>query len=202
MNNTTQTQRTVGVAIFAAIIITLQIFATAVNFVTPGTIPIALVLPPIVIGAAMYGVKAGALLGFCFGAVVLGSGITGTAPTSAMMWSVNPLIMTVGTLGRGVAAGFTAGMMYKIFSKRNAYLGVLAAAIATPVVNTGIFVIVLFLFLEILVAEGSGRTLMQYAASIMIAFNFMLEVIVNVVLGPTIARMIGIAKMTRAQSVS
>jgi hypothetical protein len=57
-----------------------------------------------------------------------------------MMWSVNPLIMTVGTLGRGVAAGFTAGMMYKLFSKRNAYLGVLAAAIATPVVNTGIFV--------------------------------------------------------------
>ena len=46
----TKTQRTTGIAIMAAIIVLLQVFAIAVNFVTPGTIPVALVLPPIIIG--------------------------------------------------------------------------------------------------------------------------------------------------------
>ena len=199
MNSATfeKTQRTIGIALFAAIIIALQIFSTAVNFITPGTIPIALVLPPIVIGAAMYGIKAGALLGFFFGTVVLGSGITGAAPTSAMMWNVDPVIMTVGTLGRGLAVGLTAGIMYKIFAKRNTYLGVLAAAIVTPLVNTGIFVVVLHLFLEVLVEEGAGQTLLQRASAIMIGFNFMLELIVNIVLGPALARVILIAKKAK-----
>jgi uncharacterized membrane protein len=190
MQTRTKTQRTVGIAIFAAIIIVLQATATAINFVTPGAIPIALALPPIIIGAALYGAKAGALLGFCFGAVVLGSGITGVAPTSAMMWNISPVIMTVGTLGRGMAAGFTAGIMYMLFSKRSAYFGVLAAAIVTPVVNTGIFVVMLFLFFDVLALEGAGQTILQRATAIMVSFNFSLELIVNIVLGPTILRLI------------
>lgn len=181
-------------SIFVAIIIVLQIFATYVNFVTPGTIPIALVLPPIIIGAAMLGIKSGMLLGFCFGAVVLGSGIFGIAPTSAMMWGVSPVIMTVGTLGRGLAVGFAAGAMYKLFAKKSPYLGVISAAIVVPFVNTGIFAIVFFLFLEVLVPDGAGNTLLHYASTFMIATNFLLELIVNIVLAPAITRLIDIAR--------
>jgi uncharacterized membrane protein len=194
----TKTQRITGIAIMAAIIIVLQVFATAFNAVTPWTVPVALVLPPIVIGAAMYGRRAGALLGLCFGAVVLGSGIFGIAPTSAMMWSVSPVIMTVGTLGRGLAVGFVAGALYKLLSKKNAYLGVISAAIAVPLVNTGIFSIVFFLFLEVLVDEGAGRTLLQYASTFIIATNFLIELIFNIILAPTIFRIIGIVKKTKA----
>jgi uncharacterized membrane protein len=194
----TATRRAVGVAIFAAIIVVLQVVATALNYVTPGTIPFALALPPIIIGAAVYGPKAGMILGFCFGLVVLGSGIFGFAPTSAMMWTVSPLIMTVGTLGRGIAAGFTAGIVYKTVSKKDSYFGMLGAAILTPVVNTGIFSIMMYLFLEVLVEEGAGRTLLQHASAIMIGLNFALELLVNVVLAPAAIRIITIAQKTNA----
>jgi uncharacterized membrane protein len=189
-----QTKQLTGISIMAAIVIVLQVFATAVNFVTPGTIPIALVLPPIIVGAAMYGVKAGAILGFCFGAVVLGSGIFGFAPTSAFMWSVSPVTMTVGTLGRGLAVGLTAGVLYKFLSKKNTFLGVISAAIAVPLVNTGIFTIVFFLFWEVLTDRGAGDSVIEYAIGFIIAVNFLIELIFNIVLASGITRIIQIVQ--------
>jgi len=192
-----KTKRLVGVAIFAAIIIALQAFATAVNFVTPGTIPIALVLPPLVIGAAIYGAKVGMMLGICFGAVVMFSGIFGLAPTSAMMWNTSPIIFVVGTLGRGAAVGFVAGYSYKLFAKKDAFVGVWAASIVAPIVNTALFTIVFFLFLEVLVDTGDGYGLLHYASAFMISFNFMLEMVVNIVIAPAIARIINVGKKMR-----
>jgi uncharacterized membrane protein len=193
-----KTQRIVGIAIFAAIIIALQAFATAVNYVTPGTIPIALALPPIIIGAAIYGTKAGAALGLSFAFVVLGSGILGFAPTSALMWSISPVIMTAGTLGRGLAAGAVAGIVYKAVSKKDSYFGVLAAAVIAPIVNTGIFIIMLFLFFEVLAVEGAGVTMLERAIAIFISINFLCEILLNAALAPAIVRVIGIAKKARA----
>ncbi|MCL1883024.1 MAG: hypothetical protein FWF81_04630 [Defluviitaleaceae bacterium] len=193
-----KTYRTTGIAIMAALVILLQIFATAINAVTPWTVPVALVLPPIIIGTAIFGVKAGMILGLCFGVVVLGSGIFGFAPTSAMMWGVSPLIMTVGTLGRGLAIGLTAGIMYKIFSRRSTYLGALSAAIIVPFVNTGIFAVVFYLFLEVLMPYGEGLGLLHYASVFIIGINFLMELIFNILLGPTIVRIIEIVRKRRA----
>ena len=53
----TKTQRMVGLAIFTAVIIVLQLVAT---FVKVGPISITLTLVPIVVGAAVYGKGAGA----------------------------------------------------------------------------------------------------------------------------------------------
>ncbi|MCL1862956.1 MAG: hypothetical protein FWF78_05270 [Defluviitaleaceae bacterium] len=189
-----EVKKMTGVAVLVAIVIVLQVFATAANAVTPGTIPVALVLPPIIVGAAMYGIKAGMVLGFFFGLIVLGSGIFGVAPTSAMMWGVSPLIMAVGTLGRGLAVGFTAGILTRL---PRTYLGVIAAAIAVPLVNTSIFAIVFFLFLEVLVEEGAGQTLLQYASAFIIGINFLMELIFNIVLAPALVRVIEVVKRRR-----
>ncbi|MCL2702361.1 MAG: hypothetical protein FWE91_01970 [Defluviitaleaceae bacterium] len=197
MPTAVKTQRMVGVAILTSLTVVFQVFATAINFVTPGAIPFALAVPLIVIGAAMYGPRAAALQGFCFGLVVLGSGIMGVAPTSAMMWGISPVIMTAGTLGRGLAAGLTAGLVYKALARKETYFGVLGAAIITPVVNTSIFVVVLFLFSEVLIEQGAGRTIFQYASGIMIGFNFFVELVVNIALATNIDRIIGIVKKKR-----
>ena len=66
------TQRMAGLAIFTAIIVVLQVLCTFVRF---GPFPITLALAPIIIGAAVYGSSAGALLGGVFGTVVLLTGI-------------------------------------------------------------------------------------------------------------------------------
>ena len=62
-----KTRQLAGMAIFTAIVVVLQLLGTFVRF---GPFSISLVLVPIVIGAALYGAKAGAWLGFVFGVVV------------------------------------------------------------------------------------------------------------------------------------
>jgi uncharacterized membrane protein len=196
-NNYTQTQRLTGIAIFAALIIVLQVSATALNYITPGTIPIALAMPLIIIGAALYGSKAGMILGFCFGLVVLGSGITGVAPTSAAMWGINPILMTVGTLGRGIVTGLVAGVVYKWVSKWDVQLGVAAAAVVATITNTAIFTLVLFIFFDLLSIDPAGQSLLQRATAMMVTFNFVLEIAFNLALAPTIVRIIAIVKKVK-----
>ena len=53
----TKTQKVVGMGLFTAIIVALQMLASAIKF---GPFSITLVLAPIVIGAALYGIGAGA----------------------------------------------------------------------------------------------------------------------------------------------
>jgi uncharacterized membrane protein len=197
MHNTAaagKTNRLVGIGIFIAIVVILQSFATYVNFITPGTIPIALVLPPIVIGAALYGAKVGALLGASFGTVVLFSGITGMAPLSAAMWGLNPVLMLLVTLGRGAAIGLAAGCVYTLLAKKNVYIAVMAAAVTAPVVNTGIFISVMALFFRGLMGEFTGLgSALVHAFTVFITINFVIELAVNIILAPAIVRLIKLA---------
>ena len=64
-----KTKALVGMAIFTAIVVVLQVIATALGRM--GLTPPSLVLIPIVIGSAVYGLKTGAWLGLVFGIVVL-----------------------------------------------------------------------------------------------------------------------------------
>ena len=57
-------KRQVGLSLFSAIIVVLTVLG---NFVRFGPVPITLSLAPIIIGAAVYGSSAGALLGGVFG---------------------------------------------------------------------------------------------------------------------------------------
>ena len=67
----TNTQKIVGLGLFTAIVVVLQLLGSFIKF---GTFSVSLVLVPVVIGAALYGATAGAWLGFVFGVVVLLSG--------------------------------------------------------------------------------------------------------------------------------
>ncbi|MCL2616705.1 MAG: ECF transporter S component [Defluviitaleaceae bacterium] len=193
-SNATKVQSITGIALLAAIIVILQVVAT---FIRPGLIPVNLVLPTIVIGSAMYGAKAGALLGLCFGAVVLSSGISGTAPMSTMMWSASPLLMTVVTLGRGAAQGYAAGVVYTMFKKKSTFAGVLAAAIVAPIVNTGIFLgALILLFRDTLVHFAGDTNALYFAFMVMAGTNFLFELIVNVVLVSAIDRIIRVVRKT------
>ena len=71
---TTKIRRMVGVAILAAIVVVLQSVGSFIRF---GSVSVSLVLIPIVVGAAMYGPGAGAVLGgssalsYCFCRILL-----------------------------------------------------------------------------------------------------------------------------------
>jgi len=192
MQSLTATKRLAGIAVFIAVVVMLQVFAT---FIRPGLIPINLALTAIIIGSAIYGVKAGIALGLSFGTVVLISGISGTAPLSAAMWAFNPVLMLIATFGRGALMGSAAGFAYSLVSKKNRYLGVICAAIAGPVVNTGTFFAVLyFMFRDILNQRAGDTPILYHLFIVMAGGNFLFELIANIALCPTIFRIINIGK--------
>ena len=180
----------VGVAIFSAIIVVLQLLGGSIKVGT--MFSISLVLVPIVVGAAVYGWKAGGVLGFVFGIAVLLSG------DAASFMAVDPIATVAVVLVKGTVCGLVAGLVYKLLASRNKVVAVFAAALVCPVVNTGVFLIGCWLFFLETVAEWGRALGFENAAAYMFlglaGANFLIEVVVNLVLAPMIVRLIRIGQ--------
>ena len=199
-NSTEKTRRLVGLSIFTALVIVLQLVAT---FVKIGSFPVTLTLVPIVVGAALYGPRAGAWLGFVFGAVVLIACITGADLGGAVLWNLNPFMTALLCLVKGIAAGWVAALIYKAIEKKNPTAGVICAAIASPIVNTGIFCAGLFVFFNDTFNEwmmgwvsssGNEANPLLYIFLGLVGVNFLIELGINLVLSPIIERIIRLRK--------
>ncbi len=185
-----QTKRMVGISIFTALVIVLQLFSSFVRF---GPFVVTLALTPIVVGGALYGARWGAFLGAVFGALVLAMCITGVDVGGSILWNVNPFMTAVLCVFKGAAAAFCGALVYKLFSKRSVTAGAIAAAIVVPLVNTGIFVLgMATVFYDTLVEWSGGADIVYYVLVGMVGVNFLVEVAVNAILSPAAARIIGI----------
>ena len=145
MNNVT-IKRMTGIALLMALVVVLQFIGSMIPPV--GGFSISLVLIPIVLGAAMYGLKAGALLGATFGVIVVINCITGADAGGAMVFQANPLLCILVVLAKGILSGLASGLVYKLFKYWNAYIAMLLAAIICPVVNTGTFIVCMMTFFK------------------------------------------------------
>lgn len=188
-----QTETLVLGSIMTALVIVLQWVGTATTFFGPFSTAVALV--PIVIGAAMCGTAIGAWLGFVFGVVVI---ITGGAALF-LAFDVPGTFITV--LLKGTACGLAAGLVYKLFEKYNRYIGVIAAAIVCPVVNTGVFLLGCFVFFmdsADAIAAQLGMKVSGMALFWALAMgNFLLEVVTSLVLSPVIVRILKIKRKAK-----
>ena len=109
MNNSNgKTRRLAGLALFTAIVVVLQLLG---SFIKVGPFAVSLVLIPIVVGAAVYGVSAGAWLGFVFGVVVTIAVVTGADQGGYIMFSARPVMTVLVCLIKGTAAGLVAGAL-------------------------------------------------------------------------------------------
>ena len=184
MNNA-KIKRTTGIALLMALVVVLQFVGGMIPPV--GGFSISLVLIPIVLGSAVYGPKAGALLGTTFGVIVTINCITGADAGGAMVFQANPLLCILVVLGKGILAGFASGFVYKLFKHWNGYVAMALAAIVCPVLNTGTFVLcMLTFFREVLAAWATpfGGDVIVYIFSGLLVFNFVPELIINVVFSP------------------
>ena len=173
----------VGIAFMMALVIVMQ----SISGIIPpiGGFSISLVLIPIVLGAAVYGPAAGALLGATFGVIVYINCVTGADPGGAMVFQASPVLCFLVVLGKGTLAGLAAGSVYKLLKGKNAYLAMLAAAIVCPAVNTGVFVASMFLFfIDVLSAWAGGSNIVGYVLTGLILANFVPELIINIVFSP------------------
>ena len=189
MSNNNNTQKIVGLGLFTAIVIVLQLMGSFIRF---GTFSISLVLVPVVIGAALYGAGAGAWLGFVFGVVVLLSG------DAAAFLGVNALGTILTVLVKGTLAGLLSGLVYKALENKNRTLAVAVAAVVCPVVNTGVFLIGCKLFfMETITGWGEAlgyADVGNYIIYVLVGGNFLFELLFNAVLSPVILRLIRIGK--------
>ena len=108
-----KTQSTAIYGIFAAVIVILQLLSYT-PLLKIGTFSLSLVLIPIVFGAYLYGPKAGALFGGVFGAVVVFACAIGLDLGGAILFTGNWFLTTVVCILKGVAAGYSAGLICKI----------------------------------------------------------------------------------------
>ena len=180
------TQKLVLSAIMTALVVILQFLSMNMRF---SMFSITLTLVPIVLGAALCGVSVGAWLGFVFGIIVL---LTGDAHAFLAI-NVPGTIITV--LVKGTMSGLCAGLVYKLLSQKNRYLGVMTAAIVSPIVNTGIFLVgCSVFFMDTITQWANGGNVIQYMLVGLVGINFLIELAINVVLGPVIVRLLDIRK--------
>lgn len=148
---------------------------------------VTLVLPVVVIGAALYGPIVGAWL---------------TVIPNLLAFSEAGIFMTYSPAGcvatlllKGILAGACAGLVYKFLSNKRPLVAVTCAAVVAPVLNSGIFALGCYLFIwdeliNIAGEKGIGIGMLVFG---LVGLNFIIELIFNVVLCPTILRIIQIA---------
>ena len=123
-----------------------------------------------------------------FGLVVLLSG------DAAAFLAVDVFGTIVTVMVKGTACGLVAGLVYKLLAKYNIYLAVIAAAVACPVVNTGIFLVGCVAFFMETVTEWGTALGFENAASYMFiglaGGNFLFELATNIVLSPVVVRLL------------
>ena len=209
---TISTKDLVGLAMLTAIVVVLQLLGSFIRF---GVFSISLVLLPIVIGSAVYGVAAGAWLGLTFGVTVLLSG------DASVFLAISPLGTILTVLVKGVGSGLAAGLVYRgirtlgrkadakaeqadankaeiavdhWFDLYGVTAATIAAAIAAPIANTGIFLIGCCLFfMEAVSGWGQAAGFENVGTYMIVGFvglNFLFEMLINVVLSPAVVRLL------------
>lgn len=182
MNNA-KIKRTTGIALLMALVVVLQFVGGMIPPV--GGFSISLVLIPIVLGSAVYGPKAGALLGTTFGVIVTINCITGADAGGAMVFQANPILCILVVLGKGILAGLASGFVYMLFRYWNGYIAMVLAAIVCPLVNTGTFIVCMMTFFkDVLAIWAGGGEIIAYVLSGLVLCNFVPELIINVVFSP------------------
>lgn len=175
-----KTKTIVGLGLLTAIVIVLQAMAIGIRF---GVFTITLTLVPIIVGAALYGWKAGAWLGFVFGAVVLFT-------DAGAFLAVNVPGTIITCLGKGTLAGLAAGAVYSLVSKKNGAVAAVAAGIVSPIVNTGVFLLGCVIFFMDTIKEwaaGAGfESAGTYMVTSFVGLNFVIELAINLVLSSVI----------------
>ena len=185
-NDHTRIRTLTGTAMLTAIIIVLQLIGSYIKF---GQFSISLVLIPIVLGAALFGVASGTWLGLAFGIVVLISG------DAALFMTISPIGTVITVLLEGVLAGAASAAAYRLVEKKSRFAAVLLASFVCPVVNTGVFLLGCLVFFMDYIRDMAGDSnVLVYMIVSFVGINFVIELVINLVLNPAMVRLIEIGR--------
>lgn len=146
-------------------------------------------LPVVVIGAAVLGPIAGAWL------TVIPTIITFFLGEAALFMTYSPLGTILTLVLKGLLAGFFAGLIYKMFSKKHPIGAMTWAAVAAPVINSGVFMLGCYLFIwDELVALAAEKSVSIAVLLLgLVIINFILELLICLIVCPALLRVIRMA---------
>lgn len=184
-----ETEQLVYLGVFTSLVIVLQCLA---SFVFPKLgVSLNLSLIPIVLGAALCNKWAGAWLGFVSAFIILFDPTT----VAFMTFSAPATIFLV--LVKGMVSGFLGGLVYSLLKSKNKYAAVIVSALVVPFVNTCIFLLGCLTFFYPLIsqwANDANANILYYLIVVMVGVNFLIETGANLILSPSITRLIDIIK--------
>ena len=167
----------------------LTALAAALSFVKIPIlgVSITLVLPVVIIGGALCGPLVGAWL------TVIPNVIAFTEAGLFMTYS--PVGCMITLLLKGLVAGFVSGVIYKVLSKKHPIGAVTCSAVVAPILNSGIFVLGCYICIwdqltAVAGEKGVGIGMLLFGLA---GLNFIIELVLNVILCPSILRIIQIA---------
>lgn len=174
-------------AILLALVIVLQTFG---SYIKIGTVSISLVLIPVVFGGMVLGVLAGTILGFAFGLVTLIAGITGADGFTQVLFSAHPFGTSLICLVKATAAGLIPALVFNVLKNKNQAVAAFAASALAPIINTGLFIAGVLVFVSDTVAENflNGASMMYFLVIVCAGVNFIVEFLLNLLLAPAINR--------------
>ena len=178
-------------AVLTALVIVLEVVSASLG--KAGMFRFTFALLPIAIGAAACGARMAAWLGLVFGFSVL---LTGDA---AAFLAVDAAGTIITVLLKGTLSGYVAGLLFSRLEKKNRYVATVTAALACPVVNTGVFLLGCYVFFMDTLAVwaeslGFGGNVAGYMIFGLCGINFLIEIGTNIVLSPVILRLLNIRK--------
>lgn len=185
----------VELALLTAIVLVLQLtgFAVRLPFLTT---PVSLVGIPIALGAMLLGPKAGAWLGFVFGAeVAIVLGMLGQDPFfTGILFQDHPILTTLLCVGKGTLSGLASGLLFKYLKKGPAFLRVILASATVPVVNTAIFILGSYTMMDTFKSNflGDGTGMFYFLVIGCAGANFLCEFAINTVFSPVLHRLLDI----------
>ncbi len=195
MDRSKRRARTVYLAqlgLLLAVVVVLQYIG---NFI-PVVAGINLTLIPIVVGAALLGPVGGLILGLACGVMTL------FTPMALGIMNYSWIMAILICLGKTGMAGFAAGWFYRWIAKKNRHVGIVVASVATPIINTGIFVGGCALLVDYfisnpnggfgVVAEGTSMVGFFGMVCVMIAPNFIIEFLANAIAATAIYQVVKI----------
>ena len=176
--NSQKIKEMVAISSLGAIVAVLQYISMFIKF---GPFNITLALTPIVVGAIIYGPKAGGILGFIMGLVVL-------LTNSEAFFVVNPIATIFLCILKSTVAGFLAGYIYKW--GKNKTVSTIISSVSMPIINTLIFAIGCLLFFVPTLREwAAGEEVLVYLFVTMIGLQFVVELVINSIVSPIVIRL-------------
>ncbi len=191
----------VQMAMLIALVFVLQMLG---SFIKIGPLPMSFVLVPIVVGAFLIGWKEGGILGLVFGLITVVMGIAGVDSFSFGLWTASPVGFIVTCLLKAAACGLGSGLIYKglnkVLGEKKIILTTIIASVSAPIINTGIFVLGMFVFffnsLPTLFSDAYAQygNVFELVLLGFAGFNFIGEFVVNLILSPAIVRIVAVVE--------